>query len=222
MLRSSDGAVPDKIAFLQCVGSRDANHDYCSSVCCMYAAKQATRLMEQATDDTQVRVLNPERRVKKPPGEKRKQKKGAQKGTLWVYVGDESTVFDYTKSRSRDGPLRFLEGYRGYLQADGFPGYRAVYRRGGVTEVACMAHARRKFHDARSNDRRRCRYALDRFGELYQIERDLKTGVPRPKRVAHSVRLWLFRFSRRSKPGSTLNARGCCPRARLVRPSAMR
>ena len=38
-----------------------------------------------------------------------------------------------------------------------------------------MAHARRKFHDARSNDRRRCRYALDRFGELYQIERDLKT-----------------------------------------------
>ena len=127
------------------------------------------------TDDTQVRVLNPERRVKKPPGEKRKQKKGAQKGTLWVYVGDESTVFDYTKSRSRDGPLRFLEGYRGYLQADGFPGYRAVYRRGGVTEVACMAHARRKFHDARSNDRRRCRYALDRFGELYQIERDLKT-----------------------------------------------
>jgi hypothetical protein len=42
-----------------------------------------------------VRVLNPERRVKKPPGEKRKQKKGAQKGTLWVYVGDESTVFDY-------------------------------------------------------------------------------------------------------------------------------
>ena len=33
------------------------------------------------TDDTQVRVLNPERRVKKPPGEKRKQKKGAQKGT---------------------------------------------------------------------------------------------------------------------------------------------
>ena len=174
------------------------------------------------TDDTQVRVLNPERRVKKPPGEKRKQKKGAQKGTLWVYVGDESTVFDYTKSRSRDGPLRFLEGYRGYLQADGFPGYRAVYRRGGVTEVACMAITRRKFHDARSNDRRRCRYALDRFGELYQIERDLKTGVPPPKRVAHSVRLWRFRFSRRSKPGSTLNARGCCPRAPSVRPSAMR
>jgi heterodisulfide reductase subunit A-like polyferredoxin len=57
MLRPSDGAVPDKIAFLQCVGSRDANHDYCSSVCCMYAAKQATRLMEQATDDTQVRIF---------------------------------------------------------------------------------------------------------------------------------------------------------------------
>ncbi len=39
--RPSDGAVPKKIAWLQCIGSRDQNHTYCSSICCMYATKQA-------------------------------------------------------------------------------------------------------------------------------------------------------------------------------------
>jgi heterodisulfide reductase subunit A-like polyferredoxin len=39
--RPSDGEHPERIAFIQCVGSRDQQHDYCSSVCCMYATKQA-------------------------------------------------------------------------------------------------------------------------------------------------------------------------------------
>jgi len=39
--RPSDGKTPKKIAFLQCIGSRDQDHDYCSSVCCMYATKEA-------------------------------------------------------------------------------------------------------------------------------------------------------------------------------------
>ncbi|MHA1230509.1 MAG: FAD-dependent oxidoreductase [Candidatus Helarchaeota archaeon] len=43
ILRSSDGTIPEKIAFLQCVGSRDikCDREYCSSVCCMYTAKEA-------------------------------------------------------------------------------------------------------------------------------------------------------------------------------------
>ena len=39
--RPSDGAHPTRIAFIQCVGSRDQEHQYCSSVCCMFANKQA-------------------------------------------------------------------------------------------------------------------------------------------------------------------------------------
>jgi heterodisulfide reductase subunit A len=41
--RPSDGDIPEKVAFIQCVGSRDATCDsaYCSSVCCMYATKEA-------------------------------------------------------------------------------------------------------------------------------------------------------------------------------------
>jgi len=44
--RPSDGATPQRIAFLQCVGSRDQDHDYCSAVCCMYATKEAIIAME--------------------------------------------------------------------------------------------------------------------------------------------------------------------------------
>jgi len=46
--RPSDDQPPRRIAFLQCVGSRDQNHDYCSSVCCMYAAKEAIMTIEHA------------------------------------------------------------------------------------------------------------------------------------------------------------------------------
>jgi heterodisulfide reductase subunit A-like polyferredoxin len=46
--RPSDGKPPKKIAFLQCVGSRDQTHDYCSSVCCMYAAKESIMALEHA------------------------------------------------------------------------------------------------------------------------------------------------------------------------------
>lgn len=44
--RPSDGETPRRIAFLQCVGSRDQTHDYCSAVCCMYAAKEAIMAKE--------------------------------------------------------------------------------------------------------------------------------------------------------------------------------
>ncbi len=46
VMRPSNGATPDRIAFIQCVGSRDAQHEYCSSVCCMYAVKEAIMAME--------------------------------------------------------------------------------------------------------------------------------------------------------------------------------
>jgi heterodisulfide reductase subunit A-like polyferredoxin len=46
VLRQSDGQPPKKIAFLQCIGSRDQKHDYCSAVCCMYATKEAMLALE--------------------------------------------------------------------------------------------------------------------------------------------------------------------------------
>jgi heterodisulfide reductase subunit A-like polyferredoxin len=46
VLRQSDHQSPKKIAFLQCIGSRDQKHDYCSAVCCMYATKEAMLALE--------------------------------------------------------------------------------------------------------------------------------------------------------------------------------
>jgi len=45
-LRPSDNVIPQKIAFIQCVGSREVEANYCSSVCCMYATKQALIINE--------------------------------------------------------------------------------------------------------------------------------------------------------------------------------
>ena len=53
LVRPSDKKEPKKIAWLQCVGSRDVNqcdHGYCSSVCCMYAIKEAVIAKEHAKE----------------------------------------------------------------------------------------------------------------------------------------------------------------------------
>ena len=120
------------------------------------------------TDDTPVDVLD-----RQMPGTTRT-------GRFWVYVGDENhpqIVFDYTSSRSRDGPMAFLKGWgkesRVYLQADAFGGYDGIYRGeagGNVTEVACMAHCRRKFHDARNTDMTTATQALAHIKLLYDVE----------------------------------------------------
>ncbi len=48
--RPSDGRHPKSIAFIQCVGSRDQEHEYCSSVCCMFANKQAMLTIDHEPD----------------------------------------------------------------------------------------------------------------------------------------------------------------------------
>lgn len=103
-------------------------------------------------------------------------------GRFWNYVGDDEhplTVFTYTPSRSRDGPggpAEFLTDYRGYLQADAFAGYDALYLGpdARIVEVACWAHARRKFFEVRTSDRLRAETALTFVRELYRVERELR------------------------------------------------
>jgi transposase len=102
---------------------------------------------------------------------------------LWAYLGDARhryNVFDFTLNRRRVGPQTFLENYRGYLHADAFSGYDALYlpvRDTGLAlihEVACNAHARRKFYEARGSDATRAHQALAYYTQLYEIERQAK------------------------------------------------
>jgi hypothetical protein len=90
-----------------------------------------------------------------------------------VHLGDAPhpyTVFDYTPSRSRDGPVRFLGEFAGYLQADAFGGYDGIYASGRVVEVACWAHARRKFYEAGTSDPGRSHLAMAWVRKLYEVE----------------------------------------------------
>ena len=126
------------------------------------------------TDDTPVEVQQPGR------GKTRT-------GRFWVYLGDQThpqTVFDYTPSRTRDGPMTFLRDWgqdeARYLQADAFGGYDGIYagQAGGkVIEVACWAHARRKFHEARKSDYRNTAQALGYIRLLYDVETDARREI---------------------------------------------
>ncbi|MEA3352118.1 MAG: FAD-dependent oxidoreductase [Chloroflexota bacterium] len=56
VLRPSDNTTPKRIAWLQCIGSRDQDHPYCSSICCMYASKEAI-LAKQRIDDVHCQIF---------------------------------------------------------------------------------------------------------------------------------------------------------------------
>jgi transposase len=108
------------------------------------------------TDDTPVRLLNPRRTA-----------------YAWTYVGDSTnpyTVFDLSAGRSGEFPETFLAGYRGYLHADGYAGYNALYA-AGATHVGCWMHARRNFFEAKESDPARAHEAIARIRLLYGVER---------------------------------------------------
>ena len=122
------------------------------------------------TDDTPVKLQKP------PPD-------SAKTGRFWVYLGDREhpyNVFDFTPTRKREGPQEFLADFTGYLQADAFSGYDGLYLpeptsgAARILEVACNAHARRKFHEARTSDAARAHLALAYYLQLYELERAAK------------------------------------------------
>jgi transposase len=103
-------------------------------------------------------------------------------GRIWANIGDEDNpyiAYDYTPDRTRAGPQKFLADYKGYLQADAYGGYDGIYTRGNVTEVACWAHARRKFFDAKDTDGRRSAEMLRFVQRLYAIEDRIKLRIKR-------------------------------------------
>jgi len=135
------------------------------------------------TDDTPVDVRGP---------------CGNYQGRFWAYLGDWAnpyTVYDFTPSRRRDGPAAFLRDFTGtkenprYLQADAFGGYDGIYASGNnVMEVACWAHARRKFKEAATSDVVRAHQMLAWIAVLYGVERDAKELDAKGRRELRQAR----------------------------------
>jgi hypothetical protein len=105
---------------------------------------------------------------------------GIRTGRLWVYVGDEKhpyTLFDYTPTRSCEGPQRVLREFRAqpdsprYLQADAYVAYDSLYETNGIEETGCWAHTRRYFYNARKAHPTCAHEALALIRRLYGVER---------------------------------------------------
>lgn len=103
---------------------------------------------------------------------------GRRQGYLWVYVGDrDEVVYDFTLSRGRDGPNRFLEKWKGKLQVDGHTSWEDLFARGDVVEAGCWAHARRYFFDAVPSDTARATRMLALIQRMYAIEREARDAA---------------------------------------------
>jgi transposase len=163
-------------------------------------------------DETPVAMLDPKAKTGK-----------THKAYLWSYCTTQfnpmkAVVFDFADSRGGHHVRAFLghadtpdSGWKGSLVVDDFSGYKACFER-GVTEVGCMAHARRKFHELWANNGSAVgEQALKFFVELYEVERQAQPMQPDERRairqsrsrpIADALQQWLTQQRQKVPDGS--------------------
>lgn len=99
--------------------------------------------------------------------------KGIHQGYQWVYYAPENQLvyFNYRKGRGQHGPKEILSGYQGILQTDGWQVYDKFEGLPGITLVGCLAHARRKFHEAKETNKTKSEQALTVIQRIYAADR---------------------------------------------------
>ena len=136
-------------------------------------------------DETPVQVL-------KEPG-----KSAQSKSYLWVQRGGPPehpiVLYHYDPGRGAEVAKRLLEGFTGYLQTDGYAGYHAAVAAHGLTQVGCMAHARRKFTEAvkaqgKNKTHGKAHRGLMLIQKLYRVEQQTRQLDPE-QRHEHRQRL---------------------------------
>src|SRR5690625_362024 len=156
-------------------------------------------------DETPIQVLRPE------TGKK------THRAYLWAYApgvfeDTQAVIYDFAPSRAGEHARAFLGDWRSELVVDDYGGYKKTVSQDGVTEIGCMAHARRKFfelHDAHQSQL--AAQALDYIGELYAIEREAKAldaterwrlRQERAKPIADRLHAWMLAQRSRVPDGS--------------------
>jgi transposase len=144
-------------------------------------------------DDTPIQVLDHTRRAKGLG-------KGVKQGRIWGYVCDQrpwngpappGVVYRFAPNWKAEHVQNHLCNASGILQADAYKGYAKLYEPGAdgeprFREAACFAHWRRDFHDIwKANKSPIAREALDRIGQLYDIEREI---AGKPADIRRAVR----------------------------------
>ena len=128
------------------------------------------------------------------------------KAYLWAYSPGvfepmKAVVYDFADSRSGGHARAFLGDWRGSLICDDYGGYKASFAN-GITEVGCMAHARRKFFDLHANGTSQIAgQALQSMGLLYDIEREVqdlsaeqrqRIRQDKSRRIADTLHSWML------------------------------
>ena len=165
-------------------------------------------------DETTVQVL-------KEPG-----RADSQKSYMWIFRGGDPKHpllrYQYHPTRAGSVPLKYLCGFQGYVQTDGYNGYDALGRKPGIVMVGCWAHARRKFHEllqaASPHVAKRklaAEQALEFIARLYRIEKEARVkelSIPahyelrqqQAKPVLDEFKLWLNEKAPLTPPGGLL------------------
>lgn len=125
-------------------------------------------------DETPVQML--------APGEKK-----THRAYVWAYSTTpfsalKAVVYDFSPSRAGEHARNFLGPWNGKLVCDDFAGYKAGFGK-GMTEIGCMAHARRKFFDLHATNKSTlAEQALRSIQLLYEIEREIRDLKPDSRR----------------------------------------
>jgi transposase len=137
---------------------------------------------------------------------------------LWSYCSTQfdslrAVVYDFTESRAGAHAQGFLEGWSGKLVCDDYSGYKALFA-AGITEVGCLAHARRKFHDLWANHQSAvAEEALKHFAALYEVEQQVRELTSderqrirqlRARPIADNLHDWLQLQRQRSTEGTAI------------------
>ena len=121
-------------------------------------------------DETPVQMLT--------PGAKK-----THRAYVWAYATSQfsdlaAVVYDFSPSRAGEHARNFLQDWKGKLVCDDFGGYKASFEL-GVTEIGCMAHARRKFFELHATNKSQlAEQALRYIQLLYEIESEVRELEP--------------------------------------------
>lgn len=155
-------------------------------------------------DETPVTMLRPD------TGKK------THRAYLWAYApgvfeDTKAVVYDFAPGRAGEHARAFLGEWRGNLVVDDYAGYKHGFSQ-GITEIGCLAHARRKFFDLHvANQSQLAKQALDYIGELYEIERETKAldanerwriRQEKAKPIADKLHAWMLAQRLRVPDGS--------------------
>ena len=135
-------------------------------------------------------------------------------GRLWVYVGNTAnappcTIYQYSRTRAQTVLQKFFKNYRGYLQADAYPGYDKLFNENKIIEVGCWAHTRRKFTDVikSAKEPTLANQAIDLISQLYKIEKHCKNMPPTQRyfyrrRFAKPILKKIYRWLKYNQPSA--------------------